>query len=314
MRTAYSIDAGRVLEAHELDYADCRNDRVTCEFCGNRVFKGIRRGEGGPIHYLSHYRAQSEQARLCEARAEMRECGRETDEDAETRGQALHLRLGALRRVLNAQFPARVARAERFRAAAYRKEVRGGLLVPPTGLRIMRTITTTGFQMVAERDGHKAERRLPTSGGKIDFLMTEVDRLRRDPPLRPVRAGASQRRLAHDMRALLLINESAKALEALHDHAWASLLLDPWTRERTAIEHEVLRRMDLSDARPGGDLSHLDAMAPDGDRHYSALADAMIVHRMEQLLLEIDYLRPVPPAPTLPPKRKSRPKRTQRRR
>jgi hypothetical protein len=314
MRSAYSIDAGRVLPADELDYSDCRSDRVTCEYCGNRVFKGIRSGPGGAIHYLSHYRAQSEQARRCEARAAMREREQSDDDDAETRGQALHLRVGALRRVLDAQFPERAQRADRFRQAAYRPTMRGGLLVPPTQLTYLRAITTSAFRMVAERDGIPTEHAMPSGSGKIKFLMSQVDGLRSDPPIRPVRAGRRQRRLADDMRALLAITESARAVEGLHDHAWASIILDGWTRRPTEMEAEAVRRMEITDARPGGDVSHLDETSPDGLNHYSAWADALVVHRMEQILLEIDYLRPVPPAPVQPTKakRKPRPKRTHR--
>lgn len=314
MRTAYSIDAGRVLEARELDYSDCRDDRVVCEYCRNRVFKGIRRSGGKPVHYLSHYRAQSEQARTCEARAASREKEIESDSEAETRGQSLRLRVASLRRVLHAQFPNRVARSEAFRMSARTRPVKGGQIPPPTVLTVMRRIFTSGFETISENDGFPIERFVHKSGYRADLLKTLYEQIKLDPPIAITSPDPRQKRIAHDMRALVLINESMKALNALHDNAWASLLVDPWTRPKDPFEEECIRRMNLTDAVRGGDTSHIDEFCDERSHQYLDWINAAVAHRMEQILLEIDYMRPVPPAPILPPKRKPRPKRTRRRR
>jgi len=314
MRTAYSIDAGRVLEARELDYSDCRDDRVICEYCRNRVFKGIRRTGGKPVHYLSHYRAQSEQARTCEARAASREREVETDSEAETRGQSLRLRVAALRRVLHAQFPNRVARSEVFRISARSPTMKRGKLLPPTLLTVMRHVMVQGFEVISANAGFQLERFVNQSGYRPDLLKSLYAGIRTDPPIAIASPDARQKRIADDMRTLLLTNESKKALDALHDNAWASLLIDPWARPKDPFEEECIRRMQLTDAVRGGDTSHIDEFCDERSHQYSDWISAAIAHRMEQILLEIDYMRPVPPAPALPPKRKPRPKKTRRRR
>lgn len=316
MLAAYSMNAGRVLPAEEIDYEDCRADRVTCEFCGHRVFKVVRIGPQGKIHYLSHYRAQTEQARDCEARAalRMKDHGYSgKDNESESRGQALQHRVAALRRVLNDQFRGRRLRSEQFRQNSDGPLMKNGHYVPLTGLRFMRYVNTMGFQKVAAREGHLCNQDdMDKSAERFEANYAKIVKLRENPPFNRNKLDRRQARLVHEMISLLMLDESDRALAALHDHAWASLLIEPWDREKSPLETETLVRMNLTDRKRGGEFDHFDEKVPGQDQQYSDVAFQLLTVRMEQILGDIDYQKAVPAAPVPLPKRKPRPKRTHR--
>jgi hypothetical protein len=316
VRTGYHIDEGRVLPAERISYDHCRSDRVNCPFCGNRVFKGVRGQGPSAVHYLSHYRAQSEQARTCEARSAFREREEGSDEDAVTRGQSLRTRVSALRRLLDKQFPRRAGTAGHFQATTLVRKRRDLLVNPVSALHFMRATTTVSYQILAAIDGIHVDLKVPTEGVKVEDLRTRTAEARRDPPIGTPRHSRNQTVLAADMRRLLVLHESRRALEALHDHAWASLLDDPWRRPRTAIEQHLLPSMTSATSRQGGWIEPMDEqVGEDPDQHIGAYADALICQRMDDILLEIDYAAKVPLPPlAAEPKRRKRPKKTHRRR
>ena len=69
MKVGYSNSLSEIIAASELEYGDCARFQVTCPCCREAVFKGVRQGhDGTETHYLSHYRAESADARECEMR------------------------------------------------------------------------------------------------------------------------------------------------------------------------------------------------------------------------------------------------------
>lgn len=69
MRIGYSLTQSEVVAAVELDYGDCARFQVTCPCCREAVFKKVRtREDGTALHFLSHYRAESAEAKECELR------------------------------------------------------------------------------------------------------------------------------------------------------------------------------------------------------------------------------------------------------
>jgi hypothetical protein len=69
MRIGESIHLGLV-EAAIADHGDCARYAITCPFCHEAVFKGVRRDgrrDGTATHYFSHYReVPSDQVERCE--------------------------------------------------------------------------------------------------------------------------------------------------------------------------------------------------------------------------------------------------------
>ena len=69
MKIGYSLILSEVIAAHELEYGDCAKFQVTCPVCRSAVFKSIRAKDAdNENHFLSHYRADSEDAKQCELR------------------------------------------------------------------------------------------------------------------------------------------------------------------------------------------------------------------------------------------------------
>lgn len=103
MKRAYSIKLGCLVDARDCDYDDCLEYEIVCEVCRHRVFKGVRHSETGDVHYLSHYAAQSAEAKECELRvaAAIASEGSEGGEYGLGHGQSLSKRLVALKWVLH---------------------------------------------------------------------------------------------------------------------------------------------------------------------------------------------------------------------
>ena len=71
MRYAYSMLLREFVEAEEVEIGDCSRFQIACPCCREAVFKKMRaRPEGGDTHFLSHYRADSPEAKECELRVE----------------------------------------------------------------------------------------------------------------------------------------------------------------------------------------------------------------------------------------------------
>lgn len=318
MRRAYSFAHGRTVPAEQIDYRHCRDDRVECEICRDRVFKSVRRHSGRETHFLSHHRAAAGHARECEARVarRMRDEAAAGDGGID-RGQSLNIRLGALRRILDRQFASRAIMASKLQR-------RGNVWIPdpeypnghPTlcGLGFLHLIAATGFCIAAAHDGHdhELENGPDTEGGLALRAMLEEERRRRPFGTH----SAKQRRWAHDMTALLVRDDSRRPLLALVHHAVADVLSRS-ADEIALDEVQLMQVLRIMSATPHPELSIHDAPLDPDDPDSPSLgrrADAMVIHRMQGILLEIDYDAKVPAAPPPKPKRKPRPKRTHRRR
>lgn len=72
MKKGYSNVHGLIVDAAELDYRDCEAFQIVCPECREFVFKSIRRGDDGAIHYFSHYAADPEANQHCELRVAQR--------------------------------------------------------------------------------------------------------------------------------------------------------------------------------------------------------------------------------------------------
>jgi hypothetical protein len=71
VKIAYSMLLREFVEAEEVEPGDCEKFLVTCPCCREALFKKTRaRHEGGETHFLSHYRADSADAKECELRVE----------------------------------------------------------------------------------------------------------------------------------------------------------------------------------------------------------------------------------------------------
>lgn len=97
MRVGYSIVLSEIVAAGELDYNDCATFQITCPSCREALFKGVRKGVA-ETHYLSHYRAGSEEARECELRVAAMAQEYLASLGAEARGQTLQKFMSVLRR------------------------------------------------------------------------------------------------------------------------------------------------------------------------------------------------------------------------
>lgn len=67
MRLGYAISTSETILAEHAEYGDCAKFQITCPCCREAVFKG-KRVRPGEVHYFSHYRGDSEEARRCEMR------------------------------------------------------------------------------------------------------------------------------------------------------------------------------------------------------------------------------------------------------
>lgn len=98
MRYGYSMVLGEFVEAGEVDFGDTERFQIACPVCREAIFKKVRaRSDGATTHFLSHYRAESEEEKDCELRVAA--LAREQFEPfmGEGRGQALKSFLLVLR-------------------------------------------------------------------------------------------------------------------------------------------------------------------------------------------------------------------------
>lgn len=217
MRSARSLRLGEVLPAERISYDDCADDDIVCDLCGNRVFKCVR-GEGqDAIHYLSHYHAQSEEARLCEERhASLGGTG--TLSGTVSRGQGLSARLDAIGRVLAIGDPGLGELANHAMAACETAD--GSTLFPmPTAASILRNASCNAFRLLASYKGR---------GGDLPVAIADVPAL-----LRSIRNAADTlpaddkhgdwARWTQELTSLLVLAESAPALNMVWAHAVAML-------------------------------------------------------------------------------------------
>lgn len=98
MRYGYSMQLGEFVEAEEVDFHDCERFQVSCPVCREAVFKKTRqRPDGGVTHFLSHYRAETEEEKDCELRVAALAKEQLEPFNGEGRGQALKSFLLVLR-------------------------------------------------------------------------------------------------------------------------------------------------------------------------------------------------------------------------
>lgn len=221
MKWGRSLRLGRVIIADEITYDDCIADDIVCDFCGNRVFKAVRAEGGNPIHYLSHYQAQSEEARLCEERQAAREGGN-TVRAALSRGQSLPLRVAALSRILSAIDPEAAVAADEIRAACSGSDALSDLVPMATPAALLKSASTQAFRLVASYRGHRSD--LPSGPFATDVpsLLRELRLAMRTMPSLP----ASERwsGWTSDLLSLLVLAESAPALDHVYAHAMGRLM------------------------------------------------------------------------------------------
>ncbi len=72
MRIGHSLATSETISAEHVEYGDCAKYQVVCPVCREAVFKALRQvADRPPVHYLSHYHADSDEARHCELRVEV---------------------------------------------------------------------------------------------------------------------------------------------------------------------------------------------------------------------------------------------------
>lgn len=122
MKVGYSLTQSEVVAAVELDYGDCAAFQVVCPCCRQPVFKKVRaQPAGDALHFLSHYRADSDEARECELRVAALSQAFLALWTEEGRGQTLARFLGHLRsQLLEAQARAGILPADEARRRAHR--------------------------------------------------------------------------------------------------------------------------------------------------------------------------------------------------
>jgi hypothetical protein len=105
MRIGYSISTSEIVSAEHAEYGDCAKFQITCPHCREAVFKTVRRSTGeAELHFFSHYKAASEDARLCEMRVAAIAMARASPAISEPHGQTLKQFMATMRdSVIDAQ-------------------------------------------------------------------------------------------------------------------------------------------------------------------------------------------------------------------
>lgn len=312
MKRAYSPKHGRTVDAADLTHADCRDDRVACEICGERAFKVERGDNASAVHYLSHHR-RNDLTRDCEARIAARmtaEAVRASTTARATadRGQALGDRIDALARILAVQFPAVARHALKVSRRIDRETHRTATGRTMPGISLHYGSYASMFQLAARMDGAtvRDDDLLRWDYG-ADWV-AHVATLRRwglDSLRRTVcTSDPRQEAWARDATALVCVAQSDRALTALVRHAWSDLCVNGM-HGGSPHHAEAVRRLTMqSDGVKGINLHTLmDGMvagpiAMSGDTYWSPAA-ALLVARMRDVLREIDYSAPVPAAGTV---------------
>jgi hypothetical protein len=96
MDYGFSLLLREVARAAEIEHGDCEAFQIVCPECREPVFKKTRAGESGPSHFLSHFRAETEEERDCDLRVNAASPGRLAEISAEGRGQTLRRFLAVL--------------------------------------------------------------------------------------------------------------------------------------------------------------------------------------------------------------------------
>lgn len=279
MKSARSLRLGRVVPAEEITYDDCIADDVVCDFCGNRVFKAVRAEGESPVHYLSHYHAQSEEARLCEERQAAHEGGG-TVKSTLSRGQSLPLRVAALSRVLAAIDPEAAIAADEIRTA-YRGDCALSEMVPlATPAALLKSAATQAFRLVASYRGHRSD--LPSGPFATDVpsLLRELRLVMRTMPSPPASERWSS--WTSELLSLLVLAESAPALDNVYAHALGRLIRQDGDGPADVVI--VLRSMLGKQHADSG-------RSADANRIRS-----VIVREMWRVVEALDPTLPVPPA------------------
>ncbi|SOC30527.1 hypothetical protein [Thalassospira xiamenensis] len=90
MKYGYSLLLREFVTAEEVQFGDCEQFQISCPICREPVYKKTRdRQDGLTTHFLSHYRAETEEEKDCENRVTSAMVGKFGDFSAEGREQTL---------------------------------------------------------------------------------------------------------------------------------------------------------------------------------------------------------------------------------
>ena len=307
MKRAYSLKHGRIINAADVAYEDCRDDRITCEICGERVFKVQANIRASERHYLSHYRKKPH-VRECEARVAARIASElKASVHCSSHGQDLASRVTALGRIFGTQFPS-VAKLSNGMGLRERseKQIKNGMILPSV-LTTHHSLHAIQFQLVAKRNGTRIEiRDLVTPDIEIDFPEAEKGTSNKMlAALRRTLDGNSQSTLGREIIPLICMAESRNALYLLARHAYADIVVNgtTWDDPRAPVLHKMMSKMaqgtridkmkpHMRDALPG---KSPDPSMPNQSFTWYDIIRVSVVARMHDVLNEINVSIPVPP-------------------